>query len=92
MTKKGEAQTEIELGAEIEALRAEIEALAGTLKRIGRAGVEEARAAAVAELGEGAASVEAFGAGIAREARARPWRSLGLAALAGLALGFVLRR
>lgn len=81
-----------ELGIEIAELRKELEALAATVARIGRAGIAEARGAAEERLAGGAKAMGGVEDRILAEATARPWRTLGLAALGGLVLGLVLRR
>lgn len=81
-----------DLVAEITALRKEFEALATTVGRIGRAGVAGARDAAKERFGEGANALESVEGRILSEARLRPWRTLGIAALGGLVLGMILRR
>lgn len=81
-----------EFGAEIAALRKEIEALAATVARIGRAGAAGLHAKAEETLGSGADTLGGVEERILGEARTHPWRTLGLAALGGLVLGLILRR
>ncbi|WP_127900184.1 hypothetical protein [Solirhodobacter olei] len=81
-----------DLSAEIATLRKEIEALAGTVSRIGRAGAATARGAAEGRIHEGAEAIGGVEEKILAQTRDHPWRVLGLAALGGLVLGLVLRR
>jgi ElaB/YqjD/DUF883 family membrane-anchored ribosome-binding protein len=81
-----------DLAAEVAALRKELEAVAVTVARIGRAGVGEARGAAEERLAEGAEALGGVENRILAETQAHPWRALGLAALGGLVLGLILRR
>lgn len=81
-----------DLAAEIATLRKEFEALAVTVARIGRAGVEEARSTAEEGLAEGAKALGSVEGRVLAETHAHPWRALGIAALGGLVLGLILRR
>jgi ElaB/YqjD/DUF883 family membrane-anchored ribosome-binding protein len=80
------------LSDEVAALRRDLQQLVGQVEKVGKAG-----------LGKAVAEGEAFGADVGAElrrledevlrgTRESPWRSLGLAALAGLVLGLILRR
>ncbi len=92
MAKDTDAQMPPDLAAEIAALRQEMEAVAATLKRIGRAGFADAGRVAGEGLNEGGEALGGAESRILREIEARPWRALGIAALGGLVLGLILRR
>lgn len=103
MAKDALTEAKEDLGAEIATLRKEIETLAGTVNRLGRAsvvemreaaksGVVEMRDAAKARIEQGSSAMGAVEARIAEETRARPWQALGIAAFGGLLFGFLMRR
>ncbi len=96
-------KSETDLAAEVAALRGELEALAGTVGRIGNAGLSSARAAANDGLSRGKAlgselrdeirrDLERAGGRIRTETQERPWQALGAAALAGFVLAVFMRR
>jgi ElaB/YqjD/DUF883 family membrane-anchored ribosome-binding protein len=74
--------------AELVALRAEIERLAERLRAVDAATLERAREIA----GDLSAEWRRIEADVAEATRSSPWRSLGVAALIGLALGLIWRR
>ncbi len=76
------------LSEELTALKAEVRALGDRLKSTEVAAVERAKSLA----GDLGAELKRYEEDIAAEARANPWRSLGIAALAGFVLGLILRR
>lgn len=76
------------LSDELAALKAEVRALGDRLKSTEAAAVERAKGLA----GDLGAELKRYEEDIAAEARANPWRSLGIAALAGFVLGLILRR
>lgn len=88
---------------EVAALRAEVAALVEQLAAVRDAATGGAKRAARAIAAEGAdagaraaedllAEWRAFDRRVVEETRANPWRSLGIAALAGLVFGQILRR
>ncbi|MFC2966588.1 DUF883 family protein [Acidimangrovimonas pyrenivorans] len=96
-----------DLAAEVAELRRELESVAALIRKIGADGLEAAQSEAKARLAEGLAQGEATARKVAGEVRddwqelesrvmdetrAHPWRTLGLAALAGMVLGLLLRR
>lgn len=88
-TEETEPSKEAEaLSKELAALRAEVRALGDRLKSTESAAIERAKGYAD-DLG---AELRRYEQDIAAEARENPWRSLGLAALAGFVLGLILRR
>ncbi len=76
------------LASELTALRGEVERLTERLRATEAAAVARAKALA-GDLTEEWRRVEDE---IVEETRRSPWRSLGIAALAGLVVGLVLRR
>ncbi|MBP7240558.1 hypothetical protein [Amaricoccus sp.] len=76
------------MSEELTALKAEVRALGDRLKSTEVAAVERAKSLA----GDLGAELKRYEEDIAAEARANPWRSLGIAALAGFVLGLILRR
>ena len=76
------------LSQELAALKAEVRALGDRLKSTESAALERAKSYA----GDIGAELRRYEADIVAEARERPWRSLGFAALAGFVLGLILRR
>ena len=102
-TKAEEAAAEdvSALSDELAKLRKDISALVDNVGRIGReraeaiAGSEklsEGLAAGEAALSDFAAELRKIEKDIAASTRRGPWRALGIAALAGLIVGLVLRR
>ena len=92
MARDTETEVADDLAKEVAALRKEMQEMASTISRIGRAGVAGARSVAEAKLGEGGDALHELEDRLLMETRARPYRALGLAALGGLALGLLLRR
>ncbi len=80
------------LADEVEALRAEIAALAERLRRVAEAGAAEGLAGGGRLAGMARAEAAGLEARLAAEAAAHPLRTLGIAALVGLVLGLILRR
>jgi len=101
---KGEAES---LSSEVKLLRDELEAVAALARQVGIDGVALARVRAKARLGEGLEKGQDAAARVAdevtaewqaaqrrlvKEASEHPWRTFGVAALGGLALGLLIRR
>jgi|GEM_PF-5464509 len=82
--------------AEIERLKAELAALIAELRSSGAAGLSALGREAQARAGEAAAELGGEWADLERrlieETRANPLRTVGLAALAGLIVGLLIRR
>ncbi len=103
-SRKGDGES---LADEVAMLRDELEAVAALARQVGVDGIALAKVRAKARLGEGiekgqdaatkiaeevASEWHAAEKRLVREATEHPWRTLGLAAVGGLALGLLLRR
>lgn len=99
---KKEANPE-SLAAELEELRREFRELVEQVGRVGKVSAHEASSAAKATVRQGQHVGEsivedvvdhwnAFDERITKETRDNPWQALGLAAAAGLLIGFMARR
>ncbi|WP_102223243.1 DUF883 family protein [Acidimangrovimonas sediminis] len=107
-TKSTDTKPEVpDLAAEVAALRNEMSNVISLMGRLGQDSATVARDSAKAKVAEGVArGSEAAGKAADRarnewagvesrilaETQARPWRTLGIAALGGFALGIFLRR
>lgn len=84
-----EAASRAEIEAQIARVRAELAALGGMMAEYGSSRLRSAEFQAVEELQRQLATLEA---GIRRKMYTQPLQVLGIAAFAGMILGFILRR
>lgn len=89
---KDEDETETALADEVAELRRDMARLVAQVEKVGKAGVDKVAAQGEALGADVGAELRRLEDEVLRETRESPWRSLGLAALAGLVLGLVLRR
>lgn len=97
-----DAETSVDIGAELAELRREVERVVAQLSKIGGAGAEKLGRAArhglgdVKIAGDARDAITAEWASIEQRVRdetgVHPWRTLGIAVLGGLMLGLILRR
>jgi ElaB/YqjD/DUF883 family membrane-anchored ribosome-binding protein len=91
------------LAAELAALRRDLKALGDHVARLGKTGVDQLTGRAKAKAAEASEAGSAFAAEVRGEfdelneqvvaaTRENPWRSLGIAALAGMVFGLMIRR
>lgn len=91
------------LSAELKELRREFRELVEQVGRVGKVSAHEAKSAAKSTVRHGKEAsdhiveeVADYWSGlegkVVKETRESPWKALGLAAAAGVALGFILRR
>lgn len=89
---KDEEEIETALADEVAELRRDMARLVAQVEKVGKAGVGKVAAEGEALTADVRAEFHRLEDEVLRSTRESPWRSLGLAALAGLVLGLFLRR
>lgn len=89
---KEDEEIETALADEVAELRRDLQRLVAQVEKVGKAGAGRVVAEGEALGAEVQAELRRLEDEVLRGTRESPWRSLGLAALAGLVLGLILRR
>lgn len=91
-SSKPNARSEADLAAELATLRQEMASMLGRIRTFGAEGIDWAAAATQGKASGLLAELEKMEQMMADRARANPIKTLGIAALVGLVVGFLLRR